>query len=126
MVWEVKTTTADIHNKDFTYKWGGVTALGLCHQDAEGTYYSDWDVLVNGSNTENLCGFNNWRVPMVDELSGIANQGTINPAIDTNYFPNTAPSWFWSSSPIAYSSGFAWIVGFSYGYDIDFIIINVI
>jgi hypothetical protein len=121
LVWEVKTTTADIHNKDLTYKWGGITAIGLGHQDAEGTYYDDWDVLVNGTNTESLCGFDNWRVPMVDELSGIANQGTFNPAIDTNYFPNTVPTLFWSSSPVADVGSNAWVVLFDYGYGIDYI-----
>jgi len=119
LVWEVKTTTAGIHNKDNTYKWGGITAIGLGHPDA-GTYYSDWDDLVNGSNAGNgLCGFTDWRVPKVDELSGLANQGTFNPAIDTNYFPNTASSGFWSSSPIANNDSIAWIVFFDYGYDFN-------
>lgn len=118
MVWEVKTTTAGIHNKDNTYKWGGITAIGLGHQDAEGTYYNDWNELVNGSNAgEGLCGFTNWRVSKVDELSGLANLGTYNPAIDTDYFPNTAPSGFWSSSPVADYDNFAWIVDFYYSFD---------
>ena len=116
LVWEVKTTTAGIHNKDNTYKWGGITAIGLGHPNAEGTYYSDWDELVNGSNAGNgLCGFTDWRVPKVGELSGLANQGAFNPSIDTNYFPNTESSWFWTSSPIAGIDGDAWVVGFYYG-----------
>ena len=118
LVWEVKTTTAGIHLKDNTYKWGGLTAIGLGHPNAEGTYYNDWDELVNGSNTgEGLCGFTDWRVPKVDELSSLANQGTFNPAIDTNYFPNTETSTFWSSSPFAYYVNVAWIVYFNYGND---------
>ena len=117
LVWEVKTTTVGIHHKDNTYKWGGITAIGLGHLDAEGIYYNDWNVLVNGSNTVNLCGFENWRVPRVDELSGIVNQGTFSPAIDTNYFPNTASTWYWSSSPIADNGGNAWIVYFGVGND---------
>ncbi len=116
LVWEVKTTTAGIHNKDNTYQWGGDTAIGKGHPNAQGTYYDpSWNELVQGSNTDNLCGFNNWRVPTVDELSGIANQGTFNPAIDTNYFPNTVSSKFWSSSPIANYPYYAWIVYFDYG-----------
>ncbi|MBT7024071.1 MAG: DUF1566 domain-containing protein, partial [Gammaproteobacteria bacterium] len=41
------------------------------------------------------------------------------PAIDTNYFPNTPAAWFWSSSPSAYHSNYAWRLSFDYGYDHD-------
>jgi len=113
LVWEVKTTATGIHNKDNTYQWGGDTAIGKGHPNAQGTYYDpSWNELVQGSNTDNLCGYNNWRVPTVDELSGLANQGTFNPAIDSNYFPNTASSGFWSSSPVASDPNSAWFVFF--------------
>ncbi|GAA4816744.1 hypothetical protein GCM10011365_00030 [Marinicella pacifica] len=115
LVWEVKTTTAGIHHQDNTYRWGGITAIGLGHPDAEGTYYDDWDVLVNGSNSETLCGFDNWRVPTIDELTGLANYGTFNPAIDTDYFPNTVSSGFWSSLPFAGNDYAASIVHFGGG-----------
>jgi len=118
LVWEVKATTAGIHNKDNTYQWGGLTAIGRDHPEKQGVYYDpSWNELVQGSNDDTLCGFSNWRVPTVAELSSIVNKGTFNPAIDTNYFPNTASSWFWSSSPFAFIPDYAWIVFFSYGYD---------
>jgi hypothetical protein len=109
LVWEVKTTTIGIHHKDNTYKWGGLSAIGLNHPDAIGTYYSDWDSLVEGSNTENLCGFNNWRVPTVSEFTSITNKGLIDPAIDVNYFPNTVLAFYWSSSPAA-GEFYSWVV----------------
>lgn len=100
LIWEVKNEIAnDIHHKDNIYKWGGITAIGLGHKEAQGTYYNDWDVLVNSSNTQMLCGYSNWRVPTVAELSSIINKGTFFPAIDVNYFPNTTSTRFWSSSP---------------------------
>jgi len=119
LVWEVKITTAGIHNKDNTYQWGGDTAIGKGHPDAQGVYYDpSWNELVQGSNnTENLCGFNNWRVPTIAELSSIVNKGTFYPAIDTNYFPNTTPEGFWSSSPIAGQPVIAWRVNFDEGGD---------
>ena len=88
LVWEVKTTTAGIHNKDNTYRWGGVTHQG----SSFGTYYSDWDVLVNGTNSESLCGFNVWRVPNTTELMSIVDNSFPNTSIDMNYFPNTNSS----------------------------------
>ena len=124
LVWEVKTTTADIHNKDNTYLWGGVTHLGSNF----GTYYNEWDVLVNGTNSEVLCGFSDWRVPNTTELMSIVDNGVYNPSIDTNYFPNTNSSSFWSASPLADNSSGAWGVLFGSGdsyYDGRFINQNV-
>ena len=116
LVWEVKTTDGGIHNKDNTYQWGGDTAIGKGHPNAQGTYYDpSWNELVQGSNTDNLCGFYDWRVPTVAELSSIVNKGTSNPAIDTNYFPNTVINYFWSSSPLAVNSSYAWCIAFYYG-----------
>lgn len=116
LVWEVKTTTAGIHNKDNTYQWGGLTALGRDHPDRQGTYYDpSWNELVQGSNDETLCGITNWRVPTVTELSSIVNKGTFNPAIDSDFFPNTASSLFWSSSPVAGIDSYAWTVFFGNG-----------
>ena len=114
LVWEVKTTTPGIHFKDNTYQWGGLTAIGRDHPNREGVYYDpSWNELVQGSNDENLCGFNDWRVPTSSELSSIANKG-INHSIEFNFFPNTA--WkYWSSSPLAnYFENRAWIVYFPY------------
>ena len=119
LVWEVKTD-AGIHNKHATYQWGGLTAIGRDHPNALGPYFDDWNILVQGSNTEILCGFDNWRVPTVDELSGLANLGTFNPAIDINYFPKTEPLGYWSSSPITGDGGSAWTVFFGNGNNDDF------
>lgn len=117
LVWEVKSDDGSIHDKDNTYRWGGITAIGLEHTNAEGIYYSDWDILVNGSNAgDGLCGYNNWRVPTVAELSTIVNKDTFNPAIDTKYFPNTVLEWFWSSSPIVNDANSAWIIHYIFGY----------
>jgi hypothetical protein len=48
--------------------WGGKTALSRDYANRQGTHYDDWTGLVDGTNTENLCGGNNWRVPTAEEL----------------------------------------------------------
>ena len=130
LVWEVKTksgkadTEADIqagnsrniHHKDNSYRWGGITAIGRDHSQKEGDYYNDWNALVNGSNTASLCGFNDWRVPKYEELTSIVDNGKNDPSIDADYFPNTTSDWFWSASPYAYDSSKALAVYFLYGY----------
>jgi hypothetical protein len=111
LTWEVKTDNGGIHDKDNTYRWGGKTALGSGY----GTYYDDWDSLVDGSNAEALCDFTDWRVPTRKELANLASRDRYNPAIDTDYFPNTGAASFWSSSPSAYGSDYAWNVYFNDG-----------
>ena len=65
-------------------------------------------------------------MPTIDELKGlITKTSTVNQPlnigffIDANYFPNTN-FWFWSSSPYAYDSDVAWLVGFSGGFSDGF------
>ena len=53
--------------------------------------------LVNSANSTNLCGFSDWRVPTIDELKTLVDDGRSDPSIDVHYFPNTVSDWFWSS-----------------------------
>jgi hypothetical protein len=127
-MWEVKTNSGtkdtdttdsnhtNIHHKDNRYRWGGKSAIGKTHASKEGSYYDDWTGLVDGTNTEKLCGFNDWRVPNRKELRSIVDYSRTNPAIDSDYFPHTTTNYFWSSSPYAYNSGNAWLLYFYYGY----------
>ncbi|MBV5277412.1 DUF1566 domain-containing protein, partial [bacterium] len=57
-----------------------------------------------------------WRVPTVHELLSIVHRGTSDPSIDTNYFPNTMSSYYWSSDIYAPNPAVAWYVVFGNGY----------
>lgn len=59
---------------------------------------------VAAVNEAGLCGKTDWRMPTVDELRNLAHTGRNDPAIDTNYFPNTVNHAHWSSSPYAISA----------------------
>ncbi len=127
LVWEVKTdngtkdsdttddTHTNIHHKDNQYRWGGKTALGRDHADKQGDYFNDWTSLVEGANTANFCGGNDWRVPTIKELYLITDLSA-QPAIDGDYFPNTANG-FWSSSPYASNPNSASLLNFNSGND---------
>ena len=115
LTWEVKTDDGTEQDKDNTYQWGGLTAQGRDHVDRQGDYHDDWNVLVNYANNNALCGYTDWRVPTREELLSIVDYGTYNPAIDTDYFPNTVSSWYWTSSPYASDSNNAWLVYFGNG-----------
>jgi hypothetical protein len=101
---------------------------GLIWEDKTAANMNDNFIWANAanyaSNTNNagLCGAHSgWRVPTRRELLSIVHRGTNSPAIDTNFFPNTAGYWFWSSDIYAPDPAYAWSVFFRYGYsDADF------
>ena len=107
LVWEVKTNDGGIHDKDNKYRWGGKTAKG----NGLGAYYPDWNVLVNGSNADYFCGYNDWRVPTLKELHSVVDYSRNGPAFDINFFQNTTSmSQYWTSSPFAESDEDAWFI----------------
>ena len=94
LIWEAKTTENGLHNQFNNYQWGGITHMGSSY----GTYYNDWDDLVNDSNTNSYCGIDNWRVPNAIELMSISDLGVTAPRIDTDYFPYV-DGIYWTSYP---------------------------
>ena len=78
-----------------------------------------WDEIGEAAdfiNEQGLAGFNDWRVPTIDELKSLVVKGRM-PAIDSRYFPSARDSYFWSSSPYAFYSSFAWNINFNNGHD---------
>jgi hypothetical protein len=121
LIWEVKVDNGDLHDKDHTYSWynpdssrngghAGMQSGGQCSG-------SDCDTaaFVQAVNQKGLCGAQDWRMPTELELIGIVNNGRVNPAIDTGYFPNTPSDKFWSSTAYSINSVNAWNVNFSTG-----------
>ena len=103
LLWESKTADETIHNKDLTYSWG------------------NWQDLVTATNTENLCGRSNWRVPDINELLSIRHLGIkIGAAIDATAFPNNGRYQYWSSTPYIPTDSYYWYVHFSNGADLEY------
>jgi hypothetical protein len=137
LVWEVKRNDAThLRHMNHTYSWynpdsttnGGSAGYETPLYDTNGntvtgpTCTGVADVnkcntasYVTAVNAAGLCGKKDWRMPTVDELRNLAHTGRTNPAIDTDYFPNTSPDWTWSSSPRASYTDYAWFVGFNNG-----------
>ncbi|MBV5307786.1 DUF1566 domain-containing protein, partial [Chromatium okenii] len=90
-----------------------------CSEGQTGTGCTDtalhmnWSAALTAANNSNLGGYNDWRLPNFKELQALMDYSRYNPAIDTNYFPNTPNSLFWSGSPAA--DHYAWYVHLYHG-----------
>ncbi len=65
---------------------------------------------------KSLQGYSDWKLASIEDYERyVIDRSRFNPAADPNLFPGLEPSWHWSSTPAAWSSASAWLVGFSYG-----------
>jgi len=88
---------------------------GLMWQQTIPTNTYKWAEAVSYCNDLSYAGYSDWRLPTPQELLTIVDNSRYNPAIDTNYFPDTQSYYFWSSSTYVGDTDIAWRVGFGYG-----------
>jgi hypothetical protein len=99
-------------------RWENGNVVG----DAERFTWDDAMKIPDTFNQQGYAGYNDWRVPDVDELKTLIDRIKGKKAnlevnlIDADIFPENVGEVFWSSSPCAYSSGKqAWVVWFVSG-----------
>jgi len=113
LIWEVKTDDGTINDKDKTYTWYDPTDPNPGSQN---------DVMntkdfIDGLNISHFGGYGDWRMPTVRELGSIIEYNIPGRNVNADYFPNTQPSSYWSSTTYAYYPFYAWGVSFSDGHD---------
>lgn len=99
------------------------TASGLMWQkfevvDDEGKVRQmTWKEALKYCETLELAGYDDWRLPNINELRSIVDyEKTVSandPAINTDYFPNAQPAAYWTATTYANNSDKAWYVDFS-------------
>lgn len=118
LTWEVKTTSG-LSNKNHTFSWyssnGGVVGTnsgGTCETGGR----CDTEKFVADVNNAGLCGYSDWRLPTLKELENIVDYSRINPPIDPDYFINTRPDQYWTSTAdSSYPGQYMWLVDFMTG-----------
>ncbi|WP_148784192.1 DUF1566 domain-containing protein [Campylobacter concisus] len=98
----------------------------LMWQDGEDIYQGTYDEAVKYCENLNFAGYDDWRLPTINELLSITDDSRYNPAInkafknvayETNDKGEKSYSWYWSSTKSASVSSGAWIVYFRGGND---------
>ncbi|MFH1339327.1 MAG: DUF1566 domain-containing protein [Candidatus Omnitrophota bacterium] len=98
LIWEKKSPNReDINFRDNKYTW----------EDAK-----EYIALLN---RRNYGGFNDWRLPNREEFRSIVNYNGDIPAVDTKYFSDCLPAFYWSGNTFAKDTSFIWGVYFAYG-----------
>lgn len=121
LMWEVKTTSG-VHANNvsrFWYDSNPATNGGNAGQYSP-TSNVDTQTFVTTVNNANFCGYNDWRLPTVEELLSIVDfNDTSSPIIDTNYFANATTTaanyWYVSATTPANNSSQYWMVSFISG-----------
>ena len=121
LTWEVKKNDGGIRDRDHSYSWlvrsngtdRGVSNGGRC----SGGVNCDTSSYVRALNEQKLCGYSDWRLPTREELETLVeyNKAQNGVTIDSRFFPEAVPSWYWTASENPHSTGYAWYVLFQNG-----------
>lgn len=109
LMWEKLSNDGSIHDKDTTYSWTGSSTK------------------INSLNTAVFAGYNDWRIPNINELESLRNYTLTNPAAHPEFNVScvaactvltcscTRPDDYWSSSTYQTSPDYALVIRFGDG-----------
>lgn len=89
--------------------WDGATCTGFPDS-------FNWEGSIARAMDVTFAGYSDWRVPTREELISLIEERCNAPAINSEVFPNTSSSRYWTSTPNLHSELSAWDVNFLNGY----------
>ena len=110
LIWEVKTTDGGTHDANTLYTWyseDGVSIDGKTFQGTDDGINPTTHELIDATNTEQLCGQSNWRLPSATEMLSLRNNSVVgdNFPTDSAYLPNFQNAHYWTSSVNHFANG---------------------
>lgn len=91
-------------------------ATNLMWQKSDSGAEMQWDEALLYCEDLDYAGFDDWRLPDVQELRSIVKYDIYDPAIDTSVFDGGS-SYYWTSTTSAHINDSAWFVYFDFGHD---------
>jgi len=93
------------------------TSTGLMWRQATAAGTMTWEEALSYCEDLSFAEYTDWRLPNRKELSSIVDFRTSYPAINADWFPDTASSKYWSSTTYSYANANinAWLINFSEG-----------
>jgi hypothetical protein len=107
------TYYTDVRDDSKQVVYDAITALMWQDDEDAKTVEKNWQGAMDYCQNLNLGGYSDWRLPNLEELKTIVDKNN-DPKIKSK-FKNTASRYYWSGTPYADVSDYAWGVPFSYG-----------
>jgi hypothetical protein len=107
-------------NESITKQWLTDENYNTCDNNNSSTacYDTSGDTATTYCESLTLGGYSDWRLPSIEELETLVDDGRYNPAVTTKVFQHISSSNYWSSTTDAYYTSVAWYVYFFYGYSV--------
>ncbi|CAK0772380.1 exported hypothetical protein [Gammaproteobacteria bacterium] len=125
----IGSATSSTPSGDFTVNGNGTvthTKTGLmwkqCAEGQSGASCAgsaglyNWSQALQLAESHSFAGYNDWRLPNINELESIVELACYDPAINLGVFPATPASETWTSSSTAWNP-YSWVINFKYGND---------
>lgn len=76
----------------------------------------NWNTAIDNCNSLSFSGFDDWRLPNVQELMTLKDYKNSNPALPTGHpFLNVVNDYYWTSTTYILDTAQAWVSGFAVG-----------
>lgn len=88
---------------------------GGCVSNGFAASWMNWKTANDRAQQLSYAGYDDWRLPTIDELESIVASGCVRPSIDLDVFPKTEERSYWTATPYEFNDDYVWKVNFLNG-----------